>query len=340
MLTIYWLGVIPKTIVQEGSESLAGSVFPGSLFDYASDHGIEFIQVPDLISYLGIVFSRYRPRRSRFFVFHLQGWHFFPILLSFFWPVCFYYQNCWPSRMGVFKRLVFFVILKLVDTIVVQDSLCYAYFSKFFSGKKLSLLPWFVDGRFFASCSSFDLAPSHRLADLIGKKFVFVPGDRARDGQLLLDISNAFPACYVRVSRSFADSEINLLASCPDIKLLSFVSYSDLLWLYSHCSLVLNLVDDSLNSAGMTVLFESLATNTPVITPSGHCSSGYVSKEDSAYIRLIDDFANAESWVREIEHLSALPRYRSINSLEVRKIFEQRLSEKRVFDSWKKLFSC
>jgi hypothetical protein len=334
MLTVYWLGKLPRSIVQDGSETLAGSLCPSTLFDYAYRHNVDFLEVSNIFAYFRCLLTC--RRQGPFFIFHLRVWHFLPILLSPSFPVCLYYQNSWPIKMHLLKRSIYTLILRLITSLAVQDALCFSYFSRLFPRKLVFVLPWFVDGSFFVP-SNASYLPSERLRHLVGKNFIFVPGDRARNDALLKELSIRHPACYVRVSRSFSQGELNIFSSCEGVQCHSFVEYSDLLWLYHHCSMVLNLVDDRQNSAGMTVLFEALACNVPVVTPCGHSSSGFIKKENSNYIRLVTDCTSVSNWVEEVNNILSLPVYSSIDSMEIRRVFTDCLGEYQIFQAWKNL---
>ena len=291
-LTIPWLGRVPTSIVQPGTESLAGRA-PRSLVEAAKQYRIYFADVPGISSYVRHVVAQERSTPA--LIFHLQAWHFIPILLSFWRPVYWYYQNRIPAHLPFHKAFVFRLLLRLVSGIIVQDQCCFAYFSRLFPRKTYGPLPWFVDSEFYA------LPPrkvSTGIIDLVGNQpFVLIPGDRGRDHAILSHLARNLPFTYIRVSRSISSRETDRLSSLPGVHVLRFIPYDDLLWLYRNATVVLNLVDDSSDSAGMTVLFEAMSCGASIITPSGHSSAGYVESSRNSSVLLVPPSSSPSVWV-------------------------------------------
>lgn len=228
------------------------------------------------------------------FVYSLEPWHLMAMMLyckSI--PFVLYYQNSWPRFLNIPKRLAAWLALRMSRLVLLQDGLCVHHFSSLIKPEKTLFFPWFVDERLFDPL----LVTSSAIQP---EPWLFVPGDRARLDHVVIAIAKRIPIKILRVSRYFAPGVLEAYSQCPNVQVRHFVPWTDLRDLYASASVVLNVVDDRYNSAGMTTFLEALAMNARVITPANHSSCGFAFADGFKPYRTVDRPDDVDAWISQI----------------------------------------
>lgn len=211
-------------------------------------------------------------------------------------PSVIYYQNIDPGLMPWAKRVLVSYSLRLARLVLVQDALRFARFSAMHGGRPIRFFPWIVDDDFFKP------TPDVRRTGTL-----FVPGDRGRLDDVVLEIARRTGRRVVRVSRYFPETVLAAYATCANIDLRYFVRWEELLRLYQETDMVLNVVDDAETSTGMTSFLEGLAMNALVITPAGHSSAGYEFPDGSKPYLTIKEPRSVDAWIKAIDEADRHP---------------------------------
>ena len=212
-------------------------------------------------------------------------------------PVVIYYQNIDPVLMPWRKRLFVTYALRRARLVLVQDALRLARFSAVQGAHRTRFFPWIVDDVFFKP------AP-----DIARGKALFVPGDRGRLDDVVIEIARRTGRRIVRVSRYYPPPILAAYQACPLIDLRYYVRWEELLRLYQETAMVLNVTDDSETSAGMTSFLEGLAMNALVLTPAGHSSAGYEFADGFRPYITIAQPRSVDAWAEAIEAAEKHPR--------------------------------
>ena len=288
---ILWCAPLPTS---PPDDVIAWSGFPPRFFHApALAAGFDVVPITSLDKFKAEM-SRASTMPRIAFIFSLESWHLMALILyckSI--PFILYYQNSWPRFLSFPKRLAAKLALRLARLVLLQDGLCMHHFSSLTKPGKTLFFPWFVDERFFD--------PSLvRHSAVQSEPWLLVPGDRARLDNVVLGIAKRTPVKILRVSRLFAPGVLEAYSRCPNVTVRHFVPWAELRDLYASASVVLNVVDDTYNSAGMTTFLEALAMNARVITPANHSSSGFAFADGFKPYRTIDRPDDVDAWIREI----------------------------------------
>lgn len=214
-------------------------------------------------------------------------------------PTVVYYQNVDPALMPVAKRLMIHYALRKARLVLVQDALRLARFARSFGADRVRFFPWIVDDAFF---------DPHAVATPVEpSRMLFVPGDRGRLDDVVIEIARRTGRRVVRVARFFTDPVMAAYQTCPLVDLRYYVRWDELLRLYRETAIVLNVTDDGETSAGMTSFLEGLAMNALVMTPAGHSSAGYEFPDGFKPYITIDQPRSADAWVEAINKAERSP---------------------------------
>jgi hypothetical protein len=212
-------------------------------------------------------------------------------------PSVVYYQNIDPGLMPWHKRLFVSHALRLTRLVLVQDALRLARFKATHGNRRTRLFPWIVDDVFFRPRPGIQRT-----------RTLFVPGDRGRLDDVVIEIARRTGRRIVRVSRYFTEPVLAAYAACPNVDLRYFVRWEELLHLYQETAMVLNVVDDARTSSGMTSFLEALAMNALVITPAGHSSAGYEFSDGSKPYLTLSKPHSVDAWIEAIDAADRHPR--------------------------------
>lgn len=214
-------------------------------------------------------------------------------------PIVIYYQNIDPGLMPPLKRLLVSYALRRARLVLVQDALRFARFSAVQGARRTRFFPWIVDDVFFD--------PQAGPSDVPRTPMLFVPGDRGRLDDVVIEIARRTGRRIVRVSRYFPEPVLAAYAACPNVDLRYYVRWEELLRLYRETAMVLNVTDDAETSAGMTSFLEGLAMNALVLTPAGHSSAGYEFADGFKPYVTIAQPRSADAWITAIESVERQP---------------------------------
>lgn len=235
--------------------------------------------------------AREQKRPALIFVYSLRAYDVLALALhARGTPSVIYYQNIDPDLMPWGKRLLVNYALRLARLVLVQDALRLERFRITQGTQRTRFLPWIVDDVFFQPKSG------------IGRtRALFVPGDRGRLDDMVIEIARRTGRRIVRVSRYFPEQMLAAYATCPQIDLRYFVRWEELLRLYQETDMVLNIVDDAETSTGMTSFLEGLSMNALVVTPAGHSSAGYEFPDGFKPYLTVKNPRSADAWIEAIE---------------------------------------
>lgn len=212
-------------------------------------------------------------------------------------PMAVYYQNIPPERMPLLKRLCVRYALGRARLVLLQDTLKLHDFQARRAGPRARFFPWVVDDTFFRPSASGTRTDT-----------LFVPGDRGRLDNLVLDLASRTRRRIIRVSRYYPEPILAAYRACPNIELHYYARWEHLLRFYQETAMVLNMTDDSETSAGMTTFLEGLAMNSLVLTPDGHSSAGYHFHDGERPYLLVHQPRRLESWIEAIATADRHPR--------------------------------
>lgn len=275
--------------------------FPLEFHHGALNAGFELLRGDTLTLFRAALRTARKERRPvMVFVYSLRAYDV--ILLALYsWrvPMVIYYQNIDPSRMPLVKSLLARFSLRRARLVLVQDALRLARFSKLYGTDRTRFFPWTVDDAFFNPAV---VKAGPRTSTL------FVPGDRGRLDDVVMEIARRTGRRIIRVSRYFPEPVLAAYQACAGIDLRYYVRWEDFLKLYLETGLVLNVTDDAETSAGMTTFLESLAMNAIVITPAGHSSAGYQFEDGFKPYVTIAEPRSVDAWIAAIEATERHPR--------------------------------
>ncbi len=245
-----------------------------------------------------VLAARRQGRRVLIFVYSLRPYDVLALtLFAGQVPAVVYYQNIDPDRMPWPKRLPVAYALARARLVLAQDALRLARFRRELGARRTRFFPWLVDDVFFQPRPGVARTP-----------MLFVPGDRGRLDEVVMEIARRSGRRLVRVSRYFPEPVLAAYQACPHIDLRYFVRWDELLDLYQEASVVLNVTDDAQTSAGMTSFLEGLALNALVITPAGHSSAGYEFEDGSRPYLTIAQPRDVDAWLEAIALADRHPR--------------------------------
>lgn len=275
--------------------------FPREFHHGALNAGFELAR-GDTLPLLRASLARARDERRKvmIFVYSLRAYDIMVLgLYAHRVPSVVYYQNVDPSLMPFLKRSGVKFALSRAGLVLVQDGLRLQRFRRTQGAARTRFFPWMVDDTFFD--------PARVTASSDPDRMLFVPGDRDRLDNVVIEIARRTGRRIVRVARFYTDPVMAAYQTCPNVDLRYYVRWEELLRLYRTTSIVLNVTDDAETSAGMTSFLEGLAMNALVMTPAGHSTAGYEFSDGFKPYVTIDRPRSAESWVAAIEAADRVP---------------------------------
>ncbi|AOS45742.1 hypothetical protein Verru16b_02829 [Lacunisphaera limnophila] len=295
---IIWTSELPEPPTPDLIERFG--VFPLEFHHGALMAGFDVVRGDTLPRLRGaLAAARAAGQKAMIFVYSLRAYDVLALsLYAHRVPVAVYYQNIAPERMPWLKRLFVRHTLGRARLILVQDTLRLASFAATHGASRTRFFPWIVDDVFFRPAVP---APT-RTATL------FVPGDRGRLDDVVLEIARRTGRRIIRVSRYYPEPVLAAYRACPNIELHYYARWELLLRFYQETALVLNVTDDTETSAGMTSFLEGLAMNALVVTPAGHSSAGYQFPDGFKPYLTIAQPRSVDAWIEAIAAADRHPR--------------------------------
>ena len=191
------------------------------------------------------------------------------------------FANVSPSShrvTGRFKNLLFHMGLRSGKGVIymTKEQLNQSLINLKLSQEQLIYLPAGVDIKFFFpnSYSESLVIDNKEILQLAGKSYIVVAGDQLRNEIQILDILKQNKLSLVRLTQSGKTEEFwkNVcLSKDKDFNVFckANLPYHDVRYIYQHALCLLNLVDNSWQPAGWTVMTEAMACGIPVIMNSG-----------------------------------------------------------------------
>lgn len=294
---IIWTSPLPEAPQADLIERFGA--YPLNFHEAAVNAGFDVVRGETLpLLHEAIRSAKAQGRPALLFVYSLRPYDLLALTLyRHLVPSVIYYQNIDPSLMPWTKRALVSYGLRLSRLVLVQDGLRFARFSAAQGAHRTRFFPWVVDDVFFTPKPGVERT-----------RMLFVPGDRGRLDDLVIEIARRTGRRIVRVSRYFPEPVLAAYATCANIDLRYFVRWEELLGLYQESAMVLNVVDDADTSTGMTSFLEALAMNALVITPPGHSSAGYEFADGFKPYLTINQPRSVDAWVEAIEAADRHPR--------------------------------
>ncbi|CAM2830159.1 hypothetical protein [Rariglobus hedericola] len=294
---IIWTSLLPDPPEPDLVERFG--VFPLEFHHSALHAGFDLVRGDTLpLLRAALRAARAQGRKVMIFVYSLRPYDVLALALyAHTVPIVIYYQNIAPALLPWRKRLFVTYALRRARLVLVQDTRRLASFSREQGAHRTRFFPWIVDDVFFKP-----------VPGIKHTKTLFVPGDRGRLDDLVIEIARRTGRHIVRVSRYYPPRELAAYQACELIDLRYYVRWETLLHLYQETAMVLNVTDDAETSAGMTSFLEGLAMNALVLTPAGHSSAGYEFADGFKPYITIAQPRSVDAWVEAIEAADRHPR--------------------------------
>lgn len=176
------------------------------------------------------------------------------------------------------------------------------------------LMPIGVDTNFFTTSEIQDVTC---IRDAVQKaaveSYVVVSGDQMRNENLIADIIKSSGLRLVRLTQSVSVEKFwrKIIKETPEILNVfckAHLNFQEVRFLYQHALCVLNLVDNSWQPAGWTVLTEAMACGVPVIMNKGLVTEEMKSYNGNPDIFEVDAPINVTEIVKLLQKLKADPK--------------------------------
>lgn len=181
------------------------------------------------------------------------------------------------TLLAKFKDSIFQFGLKLCGSVIyiTKKQMEEAVSEIGLSAHSVYFMPIGVDTKFFTSLEEKNLIfVGEVVKKVVDKLYVVVSGDQLRNENLIVEIIKNSGLRLVRLTQSVRTEKFwrdIVKKECDKIDVFckAHLSFQDVRFLYQHALCVLNLVDNSWQPAGWTVLTEAMACGIPAIMNKG-----------------------------------------------------------------------
>lgn len=199
--------------------------------------------------------------------------------------------------------------------------------------EQIYYMPVGVDVNYFCPVSeSNKVSFGSELLNLLKEPYILVSGDQLRDELSILNILKGTGFKLVRITQSkkteefWSDWKRQSCSKELDVFCKSHLSFEEVKFIYQHALCLLNLVDNSWQPAGWTVMTEAMACGIPVIMNKGLVTEELRFYQDPLPLFEVGSICDGDKVKEILKHLKSNPDLRKKIGYLGRKCVENNFS--------------